>query len=182
MARRTLVDKLSLLVKSLDLSLICKITVDDSTADGFANKRLKIKCSKAIDMRFYWLQDRASQGQFQIIWGPGSKNLVDYFTKHFSPAHHQAMRPICLHVPQQSANRISAHQHPSLLREGVLKSQWRHVTGPSFHSNLAHSLRPNTTHCLPRFSQLHAGRPAFPQRSPLFAPAHAQPWLGSIRH
>ena len=56
-------------------------------------------------------------------------------------------------------------QEPNLLWEGVLKSQWQ-ATGPHFHSNLAHSVRPGTTHCLPRFSQLHAGRPAFPQRCP----------------
>jgi hypothetical protein len=32
------------------------ITMDNSTADGFANKRTKIKRSKAMDMRFYWVQ------------------------------------------------------------------------------------------------------------------------------
>ena len=158
------------------------IQTDNTTAEGVMNHKIQPKRTKAMDMRFHWLRDREAQGQFKIYWRPGGTNLADYFTKHFSPAHHRAMRPIYLHVPQQSANQISAHQHPSLLCEGVLKSQWRHVTGPSFHSNLAHSLRPNTTHCLPRFSQLHAGRPAFPQRCPLFAPAHAQPWFGSIRH
>ena len=35
-----------------------RITTDNSTADGFANKRIKIKRSKAMDMRFYWIQDR----------------------------------------------------------------------------------------------------------------------------
>jgi hypothetical protein len=33
------------------------MTVNNSTADGFANKRTKIKRSKAIDMRFYWVQE-----------------------------------------------------------------------------------------------------------------------------
>jgi hypothetical protein len=56
----------------------------------------------------------------------------------------------------------------------VLKSQWQ-ATGPHFHSNLAHSVHPDMTHCLTHFSQLHAGRPAFPRCSPLIAPAHAQP-------
>ena len=74
------------------------IRTDNKCAEGILNDTIKQRRSKAIDMRFYWLRDRASQGQFQIIWGPGSKNLADYFTKHFSPAHHQAMRPIYLHV------------------------------------------------------------------------------------
>ena len=42
------------------------IQVDTSTADGFANDTIKKKRSKAIDMRFYWICDRTSQGQFLI--------------------------------------------------------------------------------------------------------------------
>ena len=80
MARHTLVDMLSLLVKSLEFSLICngqetahirnvlrdvvheqveptQMTPDNSTADGFANRRTKIRRSKAMDKRFYWIQD-----------------------------------------------------------------------------------------------------------------------------
>jgi hypothetical protein len=37
-----------------------RITTDNSTADGFANQRTKIKRSKAMDMRFYWIKDRES--------------------------------------------------------------------------------------------------------------------------
>ena len=75
-----------------------RITTDNSTADGFANKRTKIRRSKAMDMRFYWVQDRVAQGQFQIHWLQGESNHGDYFTKHHSPAHHSKMRPIYLHV------------------------------------------------------------------------------------
>ena len=42
------------------------IQVDNSTANGFANNTIKQKRSKAIDMRFYWISDRTSQGQFLI--------------------------------------------------------------------------------------------------------------------
>ena len=42
------------------------LQVHNSTAVGFANKTIKQKMSKAIDMRFYWLQDRTDQGQFKI--------------------------------------------------------------------------------------------------------------------
>ena len=44
------------------------IQVNNSTADGFANDTIKQKRSKAIDMRFYWIRDRTSQGQFLIYW------------------------------------------------------------------------------------------------------------------
>ena len=53
------------------------IQVDNSTAVGFANKTIKQKISKAIDMRFYWIQDRTNQGQFTIYWSPGVTNLAD---------------------------------------------------------------------------------------------------------
>jgi hypothetical protein len=84
-----------------------RITTDNSTADGFANKRTKIRRSKAMDMRFYWIQDRVEQGQFRIHWLQGESNHGDYFTKHHSPAHHSRMRPIYLHV----GNLAQSHTH-----------------------------------------------------------------------
>jgi Reverse transcriptase (RNA-dependent DNA polymerase) len=75
-----------------------RLTTDNSTADGFANKRTKIKRSKAMDMRFYWIQDRVQDGQFQVHWLQGEHNHADYFTKHHPPSHHSKMRPIYLHT------------------------------------------------------------------------------------
>jgi hypothetical protein len=74
-----------------------RITTDNSTADGFANQRTKIKHFKAMDMRFWWVPDRVEQGQLEIRWEAGEHNLTDYHTKHHSPAHHIKMRPIYLH-------------------------------------------------------------------------------------
>jgi hypothetical protein len=71
---------------------------DNSTACGIANSTIKQQRSRAIDMRFYWVRDRVQQGQFDIFWAPGSTNLADYFTKHHPAKHHQSMRPIYLHV------------------------------------------------------------------------------------
>ena len=70
------------------------IQVDNTTAVGFANKTIKQKRSKAIDMRFYWLQDRCDEQQIKIYWAPGVHNLGDYHTKHHPPSHHKKMRPI----------------------------------------------------------------------------------------
>ena len=69
------------------------IQVDNTTAAAFANGTLKQKRSKAIDMRFYWIQDRCQQDQFRIFWAPGAVNLGDYHTKHHPPTHHIKMRP-----------------------------------------------------------------------------------------
>ena len=79
-----------------------RITTNNSTADGFANGRTKIKQSKAMDMRFYWVQDRVKQDQFYIHWQEGDNNLADYFTKHHPPAHHTRMRPTYLHIHHSS--------------------------------------------------------------------------------
>jgi hypothetical protein len=62
---------------------------DNNTAEGIMNGIIKQNRSKAIDMRFYWLKDRVSQGQFKIYWEPGHTNLADYYTKHHPPCHHK---------------------------------------------------------------------------------------------
>ena len=71
-----------------------KIKTDNSTTDGFVNNTIKQNRSKAIDMRFYWLKDRQQQKQFSIYWVIDKNNFADYFTKHHSPFHHKAARPI----------------------------------------------------------------------------------------
>ena len=60
---------------------------DNSTAQGILYGTIKQKRSKAINMRFYCLKDRAEQGQFDIYWEPGKQNLADYPTKHHSGTH-----------------------------------------------------------------------------------------------
>jgi hypothetical protein len=79
---------------------------DNSTAKGIANDEVSQKRSKAMDMRYYWIQDRTTQGHFLIYWAKGLGNLADYFTKHHPASHHRAMRPVYVHVPD----------HPSVLR------------------------------------------------------------------
>ena len=64
------------------------IQTDNLTAEGVINSQICPKRTKAMDMRFEWLLDRAQQGQFRIYWKPGKTNLADYFTKHHLPAHH----------------------------------------------------------------------------------------------
>ena len=76
------------------------IQVDNSTAVGIANKTMNQKKSKAMDMRFYWINDRIKQEQFRVYWAPGPTNLGDYPSKHHPPAHHITVCPTYLHVPK----------------------------------------------------------------------------------
>jgi len=66
---------------------------DNSSAQGILTKTIKQKRSKAIDMRFYWLKDRAAQGQFEIYWELGKNNLANYPTKHHTGTHYATVRP-----------------------------------------------------------------------------------------
>jgi hypothetical protein len=69
---------------------------DNTTAHGILRGTCKQQRSKAIYMRFYWVRDRAQQGQFDIGWGPSAQNLGDYFTKHHTPAHHKGIMSMYL--------------------------------------------------------------------------------------
>ena len=53
------------------------LRTDNRTANGILNGTVKQRRSRAIDIRFYWLKDRAEQGQFRIFWAPGIVNLAD---------------------------------------------------------------------------------------------------------
>ena len=100
------------------------IQTDNSCAEGIINDTVKQRCSKAIDMRFYWVRDRVKQGQFNIHWKRGQDNLADYFTKHFPASHHREMRPIYLHEKALKAISPQGLVHC----EGVLIS---HSSSPS---------------------------------------------------
>ena len=76
---------------------------DNTTACGLLNKKYKQNRSKANDMRFWWLVDRADQNQFQIYWDKSETNLADYFTKHHPGSHHRQVRPI--YTQQQDTPR-----------------------------------------------------------------------------
>ena len=57
------------------------LRMDNTVAIGIANDSINAKRSKSIDMRFFWLQDRVKQGQFEIKHIPGQWNFADHFTK-----------------------------------------------------------------------------------------------------
>jgi Reverse transcriptase (RNA-dependent DNA polymerase) len=73
------------------------IQTDNDTAEGILNASIKQKRSQAIDMRYYWLQDRIEQKQYTVHWKPGTENYADYFTKHFPAKHHIENRPLYIY-------------------------------------------------------------------------------------
>ena len=73
---------------------------DNISATQILKEEVSQKKSKAMDMRFYWLRDRAKQQQFHIHWKKGENNLADYFTKNHSPSHHKKMRSVYIHDDQ----------------------------------------------------------------------------------
>lgn len=73
------------------------LVTDNSIAEGIANKKVKQQKTKAMDMHFYWLQDRATQDQFDIQRQQGKPNLGDYYTKHHPSKHDIEVRPTYVH-------------------------------------------------------------------------------------
>jgi hypothetical protein len=102
------------------------IITDNSTADGFANKRTKLKRSKAMDMRFFWVQDHEAQEHFRACWCSGKTNHGDYFTKHHPPSHHIKVRPTYLSSQDAAHAQTAQVQTPDcrgvLIRDSELTS------------------------------------------------------------
>jgi hypothetical protein len=66
------------------------IQTDNSTAAGVTNNTIVPCRSKMMDIRFWWLLCHESQNQFPYYWDTGSKNWVDYHTKHHPDTYHEA--------------------------------------------------------------------------------------------
>jgi hypothetical protein len=95
---------------------------DNSTALGVVNSNIQPRRTKAMDMRFYWLRCRDSQGQFRYYWKPGPTNLADYWTKHHPAHHHIEKRPTIL-TPKLilDALRASTNRTPATKGKGLVK-------------------------------------------------------------
>jgi hypothetical protein len=69
------------------------IMCDNTSAIGIATDSIKLKRSKAIDMRFHWIRVRVRQSQFTIAYIPTSQNLADYFSKNLPNDLHAQFHP-----------------------------------------------------------------------------------------
>jgi hypothetical protein len=75
------------------------IISDNQCAVGVANRTVKQRRSKAIDMRYHWIRDRVSQGHFTVTWRPGKTNLADFLTKAHPVKHQLEMRKFFVKIP-----------------------------------------------------------------------------------
>ena len=66
---------------------------DNSTASSFVNKKIRVKRSKAWDMRYNWLRDQLQQHNFDIFWAKSEDIESDYYLKHFTAHYHRQKRP-----------------------------------------------------------------------------------------
>ncbi len=57
------------------------LLIDNTVAIGLDNDTINKKRSKSMDMRFFWLRDRAAQQQFVLEHIPEKHNVADFFTK-----------------------------------------------------------------------------------------------------
>ena len=89
------------------VQLATPIITDNTTAKGIADQSVRLKRSKAIDMRYFWIQDRVKQGHYGIHWGPGASNLADYFTKSHPIRTYLEKRSIFLEPSLSQATTVS---------------------------------------------------------------------------
>lgn len=109
------------------------IQTNNSCAFGIANSTVKQKCSKAMDMRFYWVRNHVSNGEFHIFWRRGSDNLTDYFTKHHAPSVHRRLCSTFLHVANAASSSAFRLRDPWPLRVCGPASGTSPVPSVSFH-------------------------------------------------
>ena len=80
------------------------VQVNNFNAEGFAIEIIEQERSKAIDIRFYWIQERTGQGQFLIYWRAGMNNLhilrcFALSMKRPSQSHRPIATPVFLACP-----------------------------------------------------------------------------------
>ncbi len=68
------------------------LETDSSTAHDILRAKVRMKRSKAFDMKYHWLRYHIAQSQFNLYWAAGKSNRADYFSKHFPPIHHKNER------------------------------------------------------------------------------------------
>ena len=97
------------------------IQFDNIIATGIINDTVTQRSSKAMDMRFYWLKDRAAQKQFHIHWKRGASKLADFYTKHHPTKHHQEVCPTYILKNATLVTTSYKSWHAKHHRKGALK-------------------------------------------------------------
>ena len=75
------------------------IACDNECAVNLANQSIIPKHSKSINLRFHWIQDRVTHGQFHVYHVPGIVNVADFFTKPLPLHKYRALSPFIAPTP-----------------------------------------------------------------------------------
>lgn len=55
------------------------LTTDNAIAYGINNDTVKIKRTRSIDIKYFWMRDRVRTGDFNALWREGKSSLADFF-------------------------------------------------------------------------------------------------------
>ena len=114
------------------------LKTDNATANAFVHQQMRHKKSKAWDMRYWWLKEKFAKKHFQFFWQKGINNWADYFTKHFSPKKHQALRPRYIHRTNAIIQTTIANVLKSRTCKGVLEPcQYRTDRARAIHGDVS---------------------------------------------
>jgi hypothetical protein len=81
------------------------IICDNKCATGIANRTVKQKRLKSINMRYHWSPDKIDLNEFVIKKVPSAIFLANYFTKNHPLHHHQSMCNI--YVRSQPSKKLA---------------------------------------------------------------------------
>jgi hypothetical protein len=91
------------------------IITDNTAAAGVATRKAKQRKSRSIAMRYHWLRDRVDQGEFNIVWSPGSTNAADFFSKTLPAKEFLRKRDVYVQTPPSQWTQLlsmkKAQQH-----------------------------------------------------------------------
>jgi hypothetical protein len=124
------------------------LETNNCTADGILKAQVRMKRSKAFDMRYHWLKDRIARKKFNLYWAPGKANRADYFSKHHPPSHHKIMRPQYFQRPQ--GNALTTHVRGCVTPSGA----YSHVTSAVSRLYAGRSLFSASIPCAPQIRSL----------------------------
>ena len=85
--------------------LIC----DNITVAQISYRKIKRQCSRAMNMRYFWIIDPYDGGYLRVQLAPGSEILADYFTKWKSPPSLASTADAATIFRMETSNMIANH-------------------------------------------------------------------------
>ena len=104
------------------------LQANNARADAVINGKIQPKQTKAMSMRFHWLQDCKCQQQFRIYWQPGKINLCRLLdtasSKITSPQHVQRI-PHAIHCSRNVTIRTTTTE--TTYNCSLCSIKWRYL-------------------------------------------------------